>query len=307
VRRQGHARVPNPPRSLGTRSPHAPVFPGSRRQPRRPVRHGVGAACVHAGPGTEQPARHALGSPLRRCTQAAVPGGRSVCRGPGRGLRPDRSSQSALLKFEDGAEVFALHPTPGPRGRRDLAERRRPAHAALHAVGRTNAVHPGPADWHAGGLHRADQGAAASRDGPRALLRQLASASARASRAARRLLPFEAPQVQRGEEPLYADAAATGGRGRGSGDQHPQGPRRRRASPTRALHEGDAPSAVVNDDTLEIVLAPQKGLAGRPSSKRRNRPCWSRANQTLGRPVEHGASKVNGAGVVHPTSSIQRC
>ena len=180
----------------------------------------------------------------------------------------DRSNHAALLKFEDTPEVYALRPTPGPRGDviwvndvgQPVLRSTRLGGLILFTLDRPTGT---PAAF------TASTGQLKPRSlSPGALLSQLAAASAKASRAARRLLPFEAPQVQRGEEPLYADAAhlaaagviqaATTSKGRGVIA------RLRRVRFT----VGAAPSATVNKDTLEIVLAPQKGLAGRPSSKR---------------------------------------
>jgi hypothetical protein len=180
----------------------------------------------------------------------------------------DRSSQSALLKFEDGAEVFALHPTPGPRGdviwQNDVGQpmlrSTRLGGLTLFTLDRPTGT---PAAFTAPTKELRPRAMA-----PAALLRQLASASARASRAARRLLPFEAPQVQRGEEPLYADAAQLAAEGVVQAAETPKG--RRVLARLRRVRftTGAAPSATVTQSTLEIVLVPHKGLAGRPSSRR---------------------------------------
>jgi hypothetical protein len=179
----------------------------------------------------------------------------------------DRSTSAALLKFEDEPEVYALRPTPGPRGDiiwvndvgQPVLRSTRLGGMILFTLDRPTGT---PAAFAAPTSHLKPRALS-----PGALLQQLAAASAKASRAARRLLPFEAPQVQRGEEPLYADAAHLAAEGLVQATSTRKGrgvvARLRRVRFT----EGDAPSAVVNDDTLEIVLAPQKGWPGvlRPS------------------------------------------
>jgi hypothetical protein len=180
----------------------------------------------------------------------------------------DRSSKSALLKFEDEAEVFALHPRPGARGdviwHNDIGQpvlrSTRLGGLTLFTLDRPTGT---PAAFTAPTSQLKPRGLS-----PAGLLQSLAQASAKASRAARRLLPFEAPQVQRGEEPLYADAAQVAAEGVVLAASSRQGrsvlARIRRVRFT----VGSTPSATVNRDTLDIVLAPEKGLAGRPSSKR---------------------------------------
>lgn len=180
----------------------------------------------------------------------------------------DRSSPVALLKFEDRPEVYVLHPVPGPRG--DIIwhnDVNQPVLRATRLGGLTLFTLDRPTGTPAAFSTASSQLKPRSLS-PGALLQQLAQASAKASRAARRLLPFEAPQVQRGEEPLYADAAHLAAEGvvQAASTQKGRGviARLRRVRFT----VGTTPSVTVTRDTLEIVLVPQKGLAGRPSSKR---------------------------------------
>jgi hypothetical protein len=194
----------------------------------------------------------------------------------------DRSETRAVfLRFDEQVEVWALKPTPGPRGdiifKNDVGE---PMLRATRLGGLTLFTDDQP------------QGAAAALDGPAAplkpthisgpsaLLQVVAQASARVSRAAQRLVPFEAEDVPAGAEPWFADAAnltaaaliaiagEDGGRARVG-----------RISRVRVL-AGSAPgaglvrevrprgAASTADQMLQITVAPLQGYAGRPSTSK---------------------------------------
>jgi hypothetical protein len=194
----------------------------------------------------------------------------------------DRSeTRAVLMRLDDQVEVWALKPTPGPRGdiiyKNDVGE---PMLRATRLGGLTLFTDDQP------------QGAAAALDGaaaplkpphisgPSALLQVFAQASARVSRQAQRLVPFEAEDVPAGAEPWFADAAnlaaaamiavagEDGGRARVG-----------RISRVRVL-AGANPGAVLvrearprgagaaADQLMQITVAPLQGYAGRPSSSK---------------------------------------
>ena len=101
--------------------------------------------------------------------------------------------------------------------------------------------------------------------GPQALLERLAQASARASRAARRLIPFEADATP-ASAPLVADAALVASEAI---------VRISKRSDARSLIgkisrvvvvEGKKPGAVLERGVLRVTVAADGGLSGRPSS-----------------------------------------
>ena len=179
----------------------------------------------------------------------------------------DRTGPKPLLKFDNSYEVWALKAQPAPRGdviyKNDLGETvlratrlggitiftdQRPggSAAALAGVG---------SPLRAAGDHR----------GLQALFERLTLASARASRAARRLIPFEA-EATPASSALIADAAMV---------TSEAVVRMSKRSDTRRLAdrvlkvrlvEGRSASAQMSQGVLEVTVVPPQGLAGRPSS-----------------------------------------
>jgi hypothetical protein len=179
----------------------------------------------------------------------------------------DRSQGRPLLKFENSPEVWVLQPHPAPRGdmiyKNDLGQpvlratrlggvtiftQRRPAGAAAAMAG------PGPP------LRLPAMG-------PQELSERLLQASARATRAARHPVLFEA-EATPASSAVIADAATVASVAIAKLAGHPAGAaflaRLRRV----LLIEGRKPSAQVQNETLVIVVAPTQGAAGRPSSER---------------------------------------
>lgn len=179
----------------------------------------------------------------------------------------DRSQGRPLLKFENSPEVWVLLPQPGPRGdviyKNDLGE---PVLRATRLGGVTvftDARPSGAAAALAGGgnpLRLAPLG-------PQALLERLAQASARASRAARRLIPFDADATP-ASSALIADAAIVTSeavvRLTRTSDGRVVLARLRQVR----LVEGRKASAQLSKGTLKITVAPAQGVSGRPSSER---------------------------------------
>jgi hypothetical protein len=179
----------------------------------------------------------------------------------------DRSQPKPLLKFENSPEVWALAPQPGPRGdviyKNDLGE---PVLRATRLGGVTVFTDARPAGS-AAALAGGGNPLRLAPLGPQALLERLAQASARASRAARRLIPFNADATP-ASSALIADAAIV---------TSEAVVRLTRTSDGRVvlaqlrqvqLVAGSKASAQMSRGTLKITVAPAQGLAGRPSSER---------------------------------------
>lgn len=178
----------------------------------------------------------------------------------------DRSNANRpLLKYDGGHEVWVLQPQLAPRGdviyKNDLGE---PVLRATRLGGLTLFTETRP-----GGVAAAADGGAppvrlASLT-PQALLERLAQASARASRAARRLIPFEA-DVTPSSASLVADAAMVTAEALAREAERPEpSPGFERVRKV-SMAQGPRPGAVVQADVLVITVAPEMGLAGRPSS-----------------------------------------
>jgi len=183
----------------------------------------------------------------------------------GDGFVLDRSQPRAFLKFDDSPEVWALHPQPAPRGdviyKNDLGE---PMLRATRLGGLTifTAERPGgsPAAMSGGGLTLRLPAM-----GPQALLERLAQASAKATRAARRLIPFEA-DASPASSAVVADAAMVAAEAVVRMSRRPDGKGLLARFKKVKLVEGRKPSAVVHGSEMRITVAPGEGLAGRPSS-----------------------------------------
>jgi hypothetical protein len=179
----------------------------------------------------------------------------------------DRSQPRPLLRFEGSPEVWCLQPQPGPRGdviyKNDLGE---PVLRATRLGGVTvfTARRPGGS---AAALAGDGTPLRLAPLGPQALLERLAQASARASRAARRLLPFDA-EATPASSALIADAAIIASeavvRMAADGDSRRILARLKRVR----LVEGSRAGAQVRNGVLQVTVASGQGLAGRPSSQR---------------------------------------
>lgn len=179
----------------------------------------------------------------------------------------DLSQRRPLLKFENSPEVWALQPQPGPRG--DTIYKNDQGEAMLRAT-RLGGVTVFT-DTRPGGSAAALAGAGApirlAPLGPQALLERLAQASARASRAARRLIPFEA-DASPGSSALIADAAGVTAQAVVRITRRNDGGRVLARFSKVRLVEGKRPAAAIQDGVLRVTVSPGDGLAGRPSSDR---------------------------------------
>ena len=203
-----------------------------------------------------------------RATRTAAPPVARYVAGDEREFVLDRSGPSALLKFEGDEEVWALRPSPGPRG--DIIWRDdtgRPVVRATRLGGLTVFTPERP-----GGLPAALAGEA-SRIRPATisavqLLRHLARQSVRASRALGRRVVFDVPDVSPGQEMVYADAAAVAAESLEEAARRDATRSAVRNVRRVELTPGPRPAVGVAGDTLKIVVTPSSGHAGRPSSRR---------------------------------------
>ena len=179
----------------------------------------------------------------------------------------DRTQGRTLLKFENSPEVWALQAQPAPRGdviyKNDLGE---PMLRATRLGGVTIFTERRP-----GGSAAALAGNGSPLKlqpmGPQALLERLAQASARSSKAARRLIAFDA-DASPASSALIADAAVVASEAIIRLSRRPDG----RAALARVkqvrLNEGRKPGVELAGGVMKITVAPAQGLAGRPSSER---------------------------------------
>ena len=185
----------------------------------------------------------------------------------------DRSAgRRAVLKFDDSPELWALTASPGPRGdviyRDDLGE---PLLRATRLGGLTLFTPDDPGGVAAAALGAAPPPRPPAVYGPEALFQVLVQASSRASRAAQHLIIFDAGDALATPttEPIFADAfiltadAIVRVSARG-----PAG----HAACARLVKvhfvQGSDAAAAVMGRIVQITIAPDLGVAGRPSSQR---------------------------------------
>lgn len=185
----------------------------------------------------------------------------------GEGFILDRSTGRPLLKFESSYEVWALQPEVGPRGdinyKNDLGQlilratklggftlftRKRPSGAAAEVTGAAAALRLKPVS-------------------PLALYQLLRLSSGRASKAAGRVIGFEA-DASPASSPLIADASVIASEAVVRLSQTPKGRVQLEKIGKVVIVEGARPTVVLKNGVLLIVVTPGQGLAGRPSSER---------------------------------------
>jgi len=180
------------------------------------------------------------------------------------------SAPDALLKFDGDPEVWVLHPSPGPGGATIYRDDAGGEVLRITRLGGVTLFSPDdPAGVPVAMLGEADElvpGPPAIPPG--ALFQREIQASARSSRAAGRLITFEAPFVTPSSSALYVDAFAV------TADAIVRLGRRKDARTFLTKLDkvlfltGDKPDVSVSGATMTVTLAPAKGIAGRPSSDR---------------------------------------
>ena len=180
----------------------------------------------------------------------------------------DLSQPRPLLKYDNSFEVWTLKPQPGPRGdtiyKNDLGE---PVLRFTRLGGVTIFT-----DDHPGGEAAAVAGTSSPLRlmllGPQALAEKLLQASARASRAARRLIPFEA-EASPASSALIADAAMVTSEAVVRMSRRADAHRLLdRVMKVRLVAGRKAQAQIDGTGVLEVTVNPPQGLAGRPSSER---------------------------------------
>ena len=185
----------------------------------------------------------------------------------------DRSpGRTILVRFEGSPEIWVLHPTAGPRGdviyKNDVGE---PVLRSTRVGGFTLFTPENP-----GGVAAAFAGTASELGPPPVttaggLLRTFTQASARVGRVTQRVVSFEALEMPISAAPLFADAAEVVAQAFISVAEGRAGRPRARGLGRWEKVEfvvGHAPGASAERAALRITLAPDRGLAGRPSSHR---------------------------------------
>lgn len=246
------------------------------RRPRRSLLRlaAVSAACAAAACGATASAqslsfgRSVLFSP--GAAQAGPPGAPVVARyisETGVRFTFDRSQPLPLVKFDRSPEVWVLRAQPAPRGDilylNDLGE---PILRASRTGGLTVFTNDRPEGLPVA-LSGAGQTLRMTPLGPQQLLERLAMASTRATRAARRLIPFEA-DASPASSALTADAAMVAAEAIIRLTRLPDGSRILTAVERVRLVEGRQARADLRRGVIEITVAPGQGLSGRPSSDR---------------------------------------
>ena len=186
----------------------------------------------------------------------------------GAGFVVDASGPRPLIKFDDNPEVFVLTASRGPRGDMIyLSDQGRPLLRTTKMGGVTVFTPERPS-----GLAATETGASAplhlTSVGPTVLYHILLQSSARASRAARHLIGFEAPEADPTSDGLIADAAVVTSQAVLEMAAQPE----TRALLTRMdkvqIVRGQYASASLRGGTIVVMVNPGQGIAGRPSSRR---------------------------------------
>jgi hypothetical protein len=186
----------------------------------------------------------------------------------GLGFVFDNSQKAPAVRYNGSDEVWALTATRGPKGdvmfKNDVGEPvlratrwggftlfrpERPSGDPVSLVGKGKAIMPGVVS-------------------PDLLFRYLVGASRKATFAARRLIPFGAPEVSQGSDYLFADAAKNTAEAMMELSKQNNGPKLLEPVREVRLIEGHPPEVRLEDGVLELKLDPQLQWGGRPSSRR---------------------------------------
>jgi len=180
----------------------------------------------------------------------------------------DRSSPTPLLRFEESQEVYVLRPEPAARGdvlyRDDVGE---PVLRVTRLGGLTLFSHGRP-----GGAPAALAGHAQvirmQTLSPLGLGQKLLQASYRATKAAKHLIEFDAPEVTPGAEPAYADAFAVAAEAVVHISRRNDGRTLVKRFARVIFLPGPRGEATLRRGVVSITVNPNQGFAGRPSSAR---------------------------------------
>ena len=228
----------------------------------------VGVGCMGFS-GLEAPAwvRNALSLGRQDELHAAPPVAR-FSDDEGGGFILDRGHHPALLKFDDSAEIWVVSASRGPRGdvlfKDDIGE-------ILLRVTKVGGVTSFTTRWPMGVAASLDGASSPLRMSPigvQGLYERLVAASGRCTRAAHHLVAFEAPDVDDKSAAPIADAilSAMDGIIRIAGRPSGHAPLSRLVKVS--FFAGPAPAAWWRNGALIVLINPNDGLAGHPSSAR---------------------------------------
>jgi hypothetical protein len=210
-----------------------------------------------------------FGFHIEEKSRAAFPVARYAIDGGG-GFVLDRGGPRPMLRFDDSAEIWLLRSARGPRGDEMFADDVGGAMLRINRFGGVTVFTPGRPEGSAAAL----QGVAAPLRPPRtaigapALYHRLVLASARASRAAGRLIAFEAIGADPASAAAIADAALVATQAVTRLASEPGG--RRRLSPVARFAFTRSRSADVRFEggVVQVAVSPEYGPGARPSSAR---------------------------------------
>jgi hypothetical protein len=234
----------------------------------------LGAALAVAAIASAHPASAGIADKLReglfkQHRGDEVPGpplGRYVSE-EGRTFTLDLTQPVPMLKFDDSPEVYALMPSPAPRGdtiyRNDMGE---PVLRATRVGGFTLFSEDRP-NGEAVSLAGGGAPLRLLPMSPQAVFERLAQASLRASRAAHRPMLFEA-EASPASSSLIADAATVTSLAIIRLAQRADGRNMLARFNRVRFEEGKKASAQLKGGILRIVVSPAQGVLGRPSSDR---------------------------------------
>ena len=240
------------------------------------------ALCCHASARAAEPASlrdFLFGSAAKPGPDTSLPAVARYESERGEGFVLDRTGgRRAVMKFDDSGELWALTASPGPRG--DVIYRNDMGEAVLRATrlgGLTLFTADVPGGTAAAPLEAVQPPRPPQIYGPEALFQVLLQAEARANRAAQHLVVFDAgdANVSPGSEPLFADAFVLTADAIVHVSTH-GAPGRAAASHVAKVHfvQGAGAAAVLVGRIVQITVAPDLGLAGRPSSERIAAAIW---------------------------------
>jgi hypothetical protein len=180
----------------------------------------------------------------------------------------DRTSRHPLLRFEDSSEVWVLTAARGPRGDMIFSNDEGQLFLRMTRLGGVTVFTPRRPEGSAAAVAGAAIPFRLASVGVLGLYQRLLQASVRCSRAAGRLIGFEAPDADPASDALIADAASVAGDAIVALSNRSGG----RAILARVakvdIEHGRQPGAYLRGGVVIITVTPAEGFGGRPSSMR---------------------------------------
>jgi hypothetical protein len=180
----------------------------------------------------------------------------------------DRTSRHPLLRFDDSSEVWVLTAARGPRGDMIFSNDEGQLLLRTTRLGGVTVFTPRRPEGSAAAMAGAANPFHLASIGVLGLYQRLLQASVRCSRAAGRLIGFEAPDADPASDALIADAASVAGDAIVTLAARSGG----RAILARVakvdIEHGRQPGAYLRRGVVIITVTPAEGFGGRPSSMR---------------------------------------